>query len=517
MAIRPLPDRRREPNLGRVIAGHIADEGKPSGNWTGVIALPLEMHDIQGDLLTGMQKNAELFLFFRITDARRFKDIAKRRLIARVTTTRTVNERERRVAQRTAYGGASHEEWIGVNLGFTRDGLTQLLGENRPRMESAFERGADAAQTVAALHDPDPAAWIAKFRSNRIDGVFLIAGTDELSVTFLGNTVRGQLSGSIKVVYSEIGTVRPGQNRGREHFGFIDGISQPGIRGLTRPSRPGAAHQGLPGQDLVWPGEFVLGYPGQDPQDPEKPGPIAPLPAPWARNGSYMVFRRLEQRVPEFRSFVAAQAARLGVYPELLAARMVGRWRSGAPLELAALHDNLSLAADDMRNNDFDYADDPFQRACPYAAHIRKANPRDDPFGGKAETLRHRIIRAGIPFGPEVMPGETRTMHSRGLMFVCYQASIERQFEFIQSRYSNNPQFVGDKRRPDEGIPVAPGFDPIVGQAQGGGARAMDEPAPNYPIGNRRSKLEMPEPFVVLTAAGYFFTPSITALRTVLT
>ena len=123
------------------------------------------MHDIQGDLLTGIQKNAELFLFFRITDARRFKDIAKRRLIGRVTTTRTVNERERRVAQRTAYGAASHEEWIGVNLGFTKDGLTLLLGENRPRMESAFERGADAAHTVAALHDPDPAAWIAKFRS----------------------------------------------------------------------------------------------------------------------------------------------------------------------------------------------------------------------------------------------------------------------------------------------------------------------------------------------------------------
>ena len=93
-----------------------------------MIALPLQMHDIQGDLLTGMQKNAELFLFFRITDARRFKDIAKRRLIARVTTTRTVNERERRVAQRTAYGGASHEEWIGVNLGFTKDGFDVAVG-----------------------------------------------------------------------------------------------------------------------------------------------------------------------------------------------------------------------------------------------------------------------------------------------------------------------------------------------------------------------------------------------------
>ena len=480
--------------------------------------LPLEMHDIQGDLLAGMQKNAELFLFFRITDARRFKDIARRQLISRVTTARTVNKRERGVARRRAYGGTSYDEWTGINLGFSKDGLTQLLGENRPRMEAAFERGADAAQTVAVLHDPDPGTWIAKFRSDRIDGVFLIAGRNKPSVTFIGNTVRAQLSGSIKIVYSEIGTVRPGKDRRREHFGFVDGISQPGIRGLNQPScSSAAADQGLPGQHLVWPGEFVLGYPGQDPQDLEKPGPTAPLPAPWARNGSYMVFRRLEQRVPEFRSFVAAQAARLGRYPDLLAARMVGRWRSGAPLELAPLRDNPSLAADDMRNNDFDYADDPFQRACPYAAHIRKANPRDDPSGGKAETLRHRIIRAGIAFGPEVMPGETRTMRSRGLMFVCYQASIECQFEFIQSRYSNNPQFVGCKRRPDDGSPVAPGFDPIVGQAQGGGARVMDEPAPNYPTGNRRTKLEMPEPFVVLTAAGYFFMPSITALRTVLT
>lgn len=108
-------------------------------------------------------------------------------------------------------------------------------------------------------------------------------------------------------------------------------------------------------------------------------------------------------------------------------------------------------------------------------------------------------------------------MHSRGLMFVCYQASIERQFEFIQSQYSNNPDFVGGKRRLDDGSPVTPGFDPIVGQAQGSGARFMDEPAPNYPTGNRRTKLEMQEPFVVLTAAGYFFTPSITALRTILT
>jgi hypothetical protein len=107
-------------------------------------------------------------------------------------------------------------------------------------------------------------------------------------------------------------------------------------------------------------------------------------------------------------------------------------------------------------------------------------------------------------------------MYSRGLMFVCYQTSIERQFEFIQRSYSNNPAFVEGKLRPDGGA-VMPGFDPIIGQAPGNGTRAMDEPFPNYPTGNRRTTLDMPDQFVVLTAAAYFFVPSITALRTVLT
>jgi deferrochelatase/peroxidase EfeB len=103
---------------------------------------------------------------------------------------------------------------------------------------------------------------------------------------------------------------------------------------------------------------------------------------------------------------LAERAARLGMDRELLAARMVGRWKSGAPPELTPLHDNAALGADDNRNNDFEFGDDPFQCKCPYAAHIRKAYPRDDT-GNEAEVQRHRIIRAGIPFGPEVEPGET--------------------------------------------------------------------------------------------------------------
>ena len=265
---------------------------------------------------------------------------------------------------------------------------------------------------------------------------------------------------------------------------------------------------------MIWPGEFVFGYPGQHPNDPVKEGPPPEIAAPWMRNGSYMVFRRLEQKVPEFRRFVRQQAARLGMDQQLLAARLVGRWKTGAPLELAPLRDNAGLGRDDGRNNDFEFGDDRFQRKCPYAAHIRKVYPRDDI--ALAESLRHRIIRAGIPFGPEVAPGETMTKQSRGLMFVCYQTSIERQFEYIQKNYANNPDFVPDKKRPG-GAAVTPGFDPIIGQAPSNGAQEMDEPYPNYPAGNRRTTLAMPDQFVSLTAAAYFFMPSITALRTVLT
>lgn len=470
--------------------------------------LALDLHDIQGDVLVGLHKNAELFLFFKIADAAGFKAAARQYIVGQLTSAYRVRERERRVAERRRRHEPVREAWLGLNLGFSKDGMTQLLGARRPAMDPAFERGADHPETITRLNDPPLAKWLRGFRSQRIDGIFLIAGPNAAFVTFHGNILRERLGTTVEIVHAETGTVRPGRERGHEHFGFQDNLSQPRIRGLSN---------GLPGQDLLWPGEFVLGYPGQDPRDVDRPGPIAAPPAPWARNGSYMVFRRLEQRVPEFRRFVMAAAARLGIDAELLAARMVGRWRSGAPLERAALADNARLAADQQRNNDFSYAGDPWQRACPYAAHIRKTNPRDDLPAGKAATLGHRIRRAGIPFGPEIMPGETTTRHSRGLMFVCYQASIERQFEFVQSRWANDPDFVAGKRRPDSGSPVTPGFDPVIGQAPGNGLRIMDEPAPNYPAGNRRSRLDMPEPFVIPTAAGYFFMPSLTALRTALT
>jgi Dyp-type peroxidase family len=477
----------------------------------------LDLDDIQGDVPVGLQKDVEEFIFFKILNKVVFRRSLRLDVATRVTSAREARERDVTIERYQSLAHPSRVPLPGLNLGFTQHGLTQLLGPGRSKFDPAFERGADHPDTIADLGDPPPDSWLSPFISDRIDGVFLLTGHERSLVAYHRRQLVILLGDTIKVVYSEIGNTRPGKQRGHEHFGFSDGISQPGIRGLTKRSRPNIApDQGLPGQALVWPGEFVLGYPGQDRKDPKKPGPIAPLPAPWAANGSYMVFRRLVQRVPEFRSFVAAQARRLGIVPKLLATRMIGRWPSGAPLELAPLEDKAWLGSDDKRNNDFGYANDPLQRACPYAAHIRKVNPRDDAPASKAEMLRHHILRAGIPFGPEVELGEIRTKYSRGLMFVCYQASIENQFEFIQRRYANSPGFPAGKKRPDTGAPVIPGYDPIIGQAADRSPRVMDEPAPNYPYGNRRTTLEIPEEFVLLTAAGYFFMPSISALCGVL-
>lgn len=476
----------------------------------------LDLNDVQGDVVVGLQKDFENFIFFKIINCISFKQRIKFYGINRITTATLARRRNEIIGQRQKSGGRPRQNFIGINLGFSKDGLDQLIGAGRPRLDAAFERGADHPGTLERLNDPPKSRWLAKFLADRIDGVLLITGSDRPSVVSYSDELIRLLSPSAKVVYAEMANVRPGPQRGHEHFGFLDGVSQPGIRGLTPLSDPKhRPDQGLPGQDLIWPGEFVFGYPGQDPGDPVKPGPSPDMAAPWMRNGSLMVFRRLEQKVPEFRKFVADRAARLGMDRELLAARLVGRWRSGAPLELSPLRDNPGLGGDDMRNNDFEYGEDPFQRRCPYAAHIRKSYPRDD-FGNEAEAQRHRIIRAGLPFGPEVEPGEVTTRHSRGLMFVCYQTSIERQFEFVQRSYANDPDFVGGKTRPGGGA-VTPGFDPVIGQAPGDGARKMDEPFPNFPAGSRRTTLELPNQFVVLTAAGYFFMPSISALRTELT
>ena len=458
----------------------------------------LELDEIQGDILLGLQKLFERFVFFEIKNVKGFKAALRDHIAHRITTTRMVHAREFQLRDHKNQGHKDPLPNVGLNLGFTEDGIQKLV----PRTQlgdPSFQNGAKAQ--AASLNDPvdaqkNPSTWVPKFLAAHIDGLFLITGGTQAAVDGEATKVLQILGPTVAISYDETGFLRPGLEKGHEHFGWLDGVSQPGINGLTDP---------FPGQRLLDPGRFVFGY-----------GPSVAPPLPWMKNGSFLVFRRLKQLVPEFDTYILAQALTLGMDPVLLGARIVGRWKSGAPLALTPSQDDSTMGPDPQRNNNFDFADDQGQRRCPFGAHIRKTNPREDLPPEDTAVDPRRIIRAGIPFGPEVSAAESqagKTQTDRGLMFVCYQTSIPNQFEFVQSKWANNPGFIFGKHHPD-GTPVTVGIDPIIGESSlPNRARTMDEPVPNYPTGNVRSTLNEPQDFVIPTAAAYFFVPSIHAME----
>jgi Dyp-type peroxidase family len=239
----------------------------------------------------------------------------------------------------------------------------------------------------------------------------------------------------------------------------------------------------------VQPGEFVLGYPnehGQRTNDPQ------------LRNGSYLVVRQLRQDVDAFWSF--AEEASRGTdgrsderARQRLAAKMVGRWPSGAPLALASEADDPSLGDE----NDFGYQHtDPRGLACPLGSHVRRVNPRDslDPSPGTEASLainrRHRLVRRGRGYG-------SSDAGEQGLYFMCLNADLARQYEFVQHTWVNNPTFNGLHEEPD----------PLVG-ARTGKSSVFTTPA--RPL--RRRYAELPQ-FVHVRGGAYFFLPGIRALR----
>lgn len=515
----------------------------------------LAIDEIQGDVLVGLQKDVELFVGFDIVAAElaEFRCFLRDKLAPLITTTRQALTQEAQIRAVKHVPFAGRLQLVSVNVGFSFKGLKALgVGGVDDIKDSSFKDGLVARS--AALGDPTdptlegaPKNWEIGGTGEEVDGLLLITGQSKTAVDntlTLLSTLAGK---SWKIVYQQLGEVRK-VDRGHEHFGYQDGISQPGIRGeidgqvglqkfLQASQNPNDPGQGLPGADLLWPGEFVFGYPSQKTFDPKKPDDDLDAPGEdanggisWMNNGSYLVFRRLKQFVPEFDTFVKQRAKELNTDSDLLGARLVGRWKSGAPLITTPAQDDPALAVDPLSNNDFEFGNDPDGRKCPFAAHIRKAYPRDEitPAGASAsgdfarrersehDTQTHRFLRRGIPFGPEVTDEELdvsdgtapTTKQDRGLLFVSYQTSLTDQFEFVQINWFNNKSFPPAGGR----IPGA-GFDPLLGQAAGQ-PRPFQGALTSFPTGTPPGpETTLPRDFVVPTGGGYFFVPSLSTLR----
>jgi deferrochelatase/peroxidase EfeB/cytochrome P450 len=283
-----------------------------------------------------------------------------------------------------------------------------------------------------------------------------------------------------------------------EHFGFADGVSQPfAFLGPQVPFDPPPGG-GTPAPNRTWAplaaGEIYLSEPDEDGAVQE-----APLNALLRQGSTYVVFRKLEQQVPEFHAFLLDHRPDDPHAQLKLAAEFVGRWPYGASLVVSPDRP-LGLGANPQRViNDFLYAaDDPRGQRCPLGAHARRANPRDT--GGTDEVRRHRILRRSISYGgPFLPPDADGDGRRRGLLFIALNARIDMQFELVQSRWIDGGEFLGQV-----------GLDrcPIVGAHEGKAGDAFLEAGAAAPV------THLPR-FVMTRGGDYFFAPGIDALRAI--
>jgi Dyp-type peroxidase family len=282
----------------------------------------------------------------------------------------------------------------------------------------------------------------------------------------------------------------------KEHFGFADGLSQPKIEGRPKRRRDGNSRKEKSEIKLgstVEPGEFLLGY-----QNERRACITNGNGRDIRRNGSYLVFRQLEQDVPAFNAFVSDVAKKLGETEDWVAARLLGRCKNGDPL----IAEKPNGSEEDAKNNFLYYHEDRSGLQCPIGAHIRRANPRDslgpDPETALRLSKMHRIIRRGRPYGERWDPNAANAdgeKAERGMLFIALNADIAGQFETIQHSWINNPRFNG----------LYTGTDPISHFPDGEGITIQSRPA--------NIRIDRPKPFVRVRGGAYFFLPGIRALR----
>lgn len=531
----------------------------------------VDQKNIQGDIWPRLPKKAERFVFFRITKVQEFKSSLP--TIANFLTTSHSALKSRNDIYKWKAEGTLKDliRLVSINLAFSATGLAKLGAERFN--DEVFNGGqfkdmtapsqGETAEDHQGLDPQDD--WVPEFKPSGggIDGVLVVAGDSLESIDgMIRDTVDwafnvGNDKQSIEKVYTKTGTVY--QNH-LEHFGWVDGISQPMIKGLDDISVKANA----PGMSPIDPGIIIVGNERDGSKHPE-----------WAKDGSFMVFRIYEQLVPEFYHWCAMncptgaketkEAQQAGKPVEwsgqsmdemgMFSSRLVGRWPAGAPMELHPKEDpntGLSQHEDEEKNriavkeklgqaglerlktikqqnntDAFNY-NPTDQTRCPYASHMRKTGPRDD----HPNYTKHLMMRRGIPYGPWCGNEERSngvTEQERGLLFVSYQSSIDDGFRTQQKRWANAPDGPTDMAKHSGGN--SQGIDPIIGQVHPKHIREDTDGRIHAKYRDPAPQLHFPETvygevgpqvydkkidlarLCIPHGGEYFFSPSISALK----
>jgi Dyp-type peroxidase family len=447
----------------------------------------LNATDIQGFVLRGYNLPFARYLFVHFEDATRARELIGR-LLGEITT-----------GQRWDSGKPQST----VNIAFTHRGLVQLGLPTATLLTFPVEFQQGMKMRAGILGDcgvNSPDHWDEVWRDDRVHAWIGVNGLTPEALdsrcAHLYSLMEGSRGAIVLDAQDAAANVVNGKPSTGEHFGFTDGFGNPEYAGVERSSQPG---QGKLLADGTWAplatGELLLGY-----ADEAGELPVAPVPHLLASNGTFMVYRKLHQNLATFRAYLEQQASLYAGGKEKLAAKFVGRWRDGTPVELSPDHPDPAIAQDPQRSTNFTYSADPEGARCPLGAHIRRVHPRDA-FGFNGRLIdRRRITRRGLPYGRFAAESEPVTDgEDRGVIFMVLNSSLSRQFEFVQQQwiqYGNDARLGNDK-------------DMLLGQHGGHGRFVVQgdrSPAnPPFVCGN------LPD-FVELRGGDYFFLPSITAL-----
>ena len=445
---------------------------------TDLTNLPL-FSNLQGNILKGHGRDHTTHIFIHFNGKREKTARAWLKAFAEDYVTSFQKQlKERELFKRNKVGGGLFAAVFLTKAGYQYLGFADV---DQKLPDGGFTAGMQ--NRTGVTNDPAVSRWEEGFRSD-IHAMILLADDDLARMGTTAQTILKELDYFARIETVEYGNaIRNANGDGLEHFGYVDGVSQPlflkdEVDGYMK-------FHNIPAKPMLF--------------DPSADKALVLIPDPYTSEsdafGSYFVFRKLEQNV---RAFKEAEEA-LGL-DELGGAYLVGRFEDGTPVVLS---DEEGIIGSGKINN-FNYQqpfDDPSGGRCPHFAHVRKTNPRRND-----EDKTHIMARRGIPFGHRNVattldPSSLQSPKDGvGLLFMSYQASITNQFEFIQQFWANNPHF-------SQG---GTGIDPIIGQGPGSRTYAFPNEYGNTAAGTTPKGFNQ---FVTMKGGEYFFTPSIPFLK----